>query len=81
MHCFRVKNSSIVLHRPCNAILPARAKSRAYLEALEQALDTIPGITSPQEMGEILGKVIHPGPVTGQRMQLFLTLRDRQAVS
>ena len=42
MHCFLVKNSSIVLHRPRNAIFPARAKSRAYLEALEQALDTMP---------------------------------------
>src|SRR5260370_26997268 len=42
MHCFRVKKSSIVLHGPCNASLPARAKSRAYLEALEQALDTTP---------------------------------------
>ena len=38
-------------------------------------------ITSPQEMGEILGNVVHPGPVTRQRMQLLLTLRDGQAVS
>ena len=32
-------------------------------------------------MGEILGKVVHPGPVIRQRIQLLLTLWDRQAVS
>src|ERR1700730_1939355 len=41
----------------------------------------IADITSPREMGEILGSVGHPGPVTRQGMQFVLTLRDRQAVS
>jgi len=48
---------------------------------LDVHITRIAGITSPLEMGEILGKVVHPGPVTRQRMQLLLTLRDRHAVS
>ena len=48
---------------------------------LDVHITRIAVITSPLEMGEILGKVVHPGPVTRQRMQLLLTLRDRHAVS
>jgi hypothetical protein len=66
---------SIVLHRPCNAILPARAQrleltlkhwNRRLIQCRSKLFGNvhvtrIAGITSPQEMGEILGKVVHPG--------------------
>src|SRR5260221_2408973 len=73
--CLHAQSLELTLKHWNRRLIQRRSKLFGNVHATR-----IAGITSPQEMGEILGKVVHPGPVTRQRMQLLLTFRDRQAV-
>src|SRR5260221_3871592 len=72
--CLHAQSLELTLKHWNRRLIQRRSKLFGNVHATR-----IAGITSPQEMGEILGKVVHPGPVTRQRMQLLLTFRDRQA--
>src|SRR5260221_12498327 len=73
--CLHAQSLELTLKHWNRRLIQRRSKLFGNVHATR-----IAGITSPQEMGEILGKGVHPGPVTRQRMQLLLTFRNRQAV-
>jgi|ERR1700732_5055393 len=76
LFCLHAQSLELTLKHWNRRLIQCRSKLFGSVHVTRMA-----DITSPQEMGEILGNVVHPGPVTRQRMQLLLTLRDGQAVS
>src|SRR5260370_26997269 len=73
--CLHAQSLELTLKHWNRRLIQRRSKLFGNVHATR-----IAGITSPQEMGEILRKLVHPGTVTRQRMQLLLTFQDRQAV-